>query len=191
MKHTFIFSVIIAAFLCASCQNKKEQAWFDSGEWRQGFKPELANPLNAKLFYEQYHKNPELWKIAFEFLQQDLAAIPAASYDLAGGINANITEYNTKAMKNGSWEAHRRVVDIHYVISGKENIGFKPLVDCALPNEYVAEKDKITFDVQDGTFKIGNQGNFFIFFPETAHCPSMKIDTAEFVKKIVIKIPFN
>jgi YhcH/YjgK/YiaL family protein len=182
-------SFIISVFLLFACNTKKEMEWFNSGEWKNGIRQNLANDPDVKLFYEQYNKRPDLWKAAFEYLKQDLTVIEAGSYDLGDGMKANITEYYTKLPEKAKWEAHRKCIDIQYVISGKEKIGYKLLEDCILENDYNQEKDVQLFEEQEGSYAIGNQDNIFIFFPMDAHRPSLQISEAEYVKKLVIKIP--
>ncbi|MDR1381510.1 MAG: YhcH/YjgK/YiaL family protein [Tannerella sp.] len=179
----------MSMFLFFACGAKKEAEWFDRGEWKNGIRRHLANAPDVRLFYEQYHKRPDLWKAAFEYLKQDLTAVKAGSYDLGDGMRANITEYYTKLPEKARWEVHRKCIDIQYVISGTEKIGYKLLEDCILPGDYSPEKDVQLFDEQEGHYGIGTQENIFIFFPTDAHRPSLRISDAGYVKKLVLKIP--
>ncbi|MDR1115411.1 MAG: YhcH/YjgK/YiaL family protein [Tannerella sp.] len=186
MKELFF---IMSMFLFFACNTKKETEWFNSGEWKNGIHQNLANKPDVKLFYEQYNKRPDLWKAAFKYLKQDLTAVKAGSYDLGDGMRANITEYYTKLPEKAKWEVHRNCIDIQYVISGKEKTGYKLLKDCILAGDYNPKKDVQLFEEQEGNYDVGNQDNIFIFFPKDAHRPSLQISEAEYVKKLVIKIP--
>ena len=84
-------------------------------------------------------------------------------------------------------EAHRKYIDIQYVISGVEEMGWKARSRCQRPHDqYDAEKDIEFFaDVPDNYVTV-LPGQFVVFFPDDAHAPL--IGTGE-VHKIVIKVP--
>ena len=80
---------------------------------------------NAHLYYPL---NPRI-KAAFEYLHQaDLTGISVGRHEVDGAnLYVMVQQYNTKPEEAGVWEAHRRYIDLHYVIQGVEKIGYAPL----------------------------------------------------------------
>jgi YhcH/YjgK/YiaL family protein len=120
-------------------------------------------------------------------LETDLASLPLGRTDLDGKrLYVLVQEFTTKPLEQGKWEAHRRYIDVQYVASGQERMGFANLCTMQL-GEYHPEKD---FQALNGT---GNQvdvfaGAFVIFFPEDAHMPGLCVDQPEPVRKVVLKV---
>ncbi len=65
---------------------------------------------------------------ALEFLTTtDLASLPPGRQDVDGdGVYASVSDYTTKPLSAGRWEAHRRHLDVHCVVCGSELIGVAP-----------------------------------------------------------------
>jgi YhcH/YjgK/YiaL family protein len=102
-----------------------------------------------------------------------------------------VQEYVTKPVEQGLWEAHRKYIDVQYMVNGAERMGVANLRTMQL-GEYVSEKD---FQAMSGT---GNYldvfaGAFTIFFPDDAHMPGLQTNDPESVRKVVlkVKIPTN
>ena len=74
---------------------------------------------------EQYYKLNENFKIGFEFLlNNDLKSLKDGKYQIKGDeVFANIQSLTTKEKSQKKWEAHKKYIDIQYVISGKECMG--------------------------------------------------------------------
>jgi biofilm protein TabA len=86
-------------------------------------------------------------------------------------------------------EAHRRYVDIQFTIEGHEEIGWKPLADCAsVSAAYVAATDIAFFSDRPDSWLSLPAGHFAIFFPGDAHAPLAGRGT---VKKAIVKIALD
>jgi YhcH/YjgK/YiaL family protein len=69
-------------------------------------------------------------------------------------------------------EAHRRYIDIQFTIDGHEEIGWKPLGDCAATSvAYDDAKDVMFFSDRPDSWVSLPAGHFAIFFPDDAHAP--------------------
>lgn len=69
-------------------------------------------------------------------------------------------------------EFHRRHIDIQYVISGEEQIGWMPTGDChQLRQPYDMQRDVGFFDDRPGTWLAMPAGMLAIFYPQDAHAP--------------------
>ena len=85
------------------------------------------------------------------------------------------------------FEAHRKFLDIHYVIEGVECMGYADVATLTPTTEYDDEKD---FQMLEGHVNkiILNKGDFCVVYPEDAHIPQMIGDDGKKVKKAVVKM---
>ncbi len=139
---------------------------------------------NAQLYYSVHTK----FKRAFEYVRQlDIDAIAVGKYEIDGeSIFALVQHYNTKLQEQGSWEAHRRYIDLQYVAQGVEAFGYAN-IHRLQQGEYDTAKDFLPLE-GEGDFVTVSGGSFALVFPQDAHMPSMAIGAPSFVKKIVVKI---
>jgi YhcH/YjgK/YiaL family protein len=120
-------------------------------------------------------------------LETDLASLPLGRTDLDGNrLYILVQEYDTKPLDQSKWEAHRQYIDVQYVASGRERMGFANLGTMQL-GEYKPEKD---FQALSGPANYVDvfAGAFVIFFPEDAHMPGLCVDQPEPVRKVVLKV---
>jgi len=124
----------------------------------------------------------------FAYLQQtDLSAIPVSTVEIDGDrVFAMIQEYNTKPRTQGFWESHRKYIDIQYVVSGVEHMGFANLEQLTNGN-YDADKDLIMHE-GSGSFVLLPAGMFTLLFPNDVHMPQIAVDNPHPVKKVVVKV---
>ncbi|MCX6056472.1 MAG: YhcH/YjgK/YiaL family protein [Chloroflexi bacterium] len=136
---------------------------------------------------DQYLKTNRYFELAFSFLQStDLESLSPGRIDLEGHlVYAMVQEYRTKPFHEGVWEAHRRFIDIQYMVRGVERVGFANLNTMKL-GDYVPERD---FQPMTGKGQnlVLSAGSFMIFFSQDAHMPGLKWVSLKDVKKIVIK----
>lgn len=129
---------------------------------------------------------------ALDYLRQtDLAALPDGRYELDGErLFAIVQRYRPKPLQAARWEAHRRYVDVQYVVSGCERMGVTFLRG-GLPvrQPYDAQKDVIFFDAQ-GDLVTAPAGCCAIFLPHDIHAPGLAPDGGDpeaEVCKVVVK----
>lgn len=139
---------------------------------------------NASLYYGMSEK----FAAAFNYLKNaDLSNINQGKHEIDGSnIYALVQRYMTKPRENGFWEAHRRYIDIQYVVKGVELIGYANL-DNLKAGEYDEEKDFLPLQ-GDGDFIVVQAGTFVIFMPQDAHMPCLTVTTPQAVEKIVLKV---
>jgi biofilm protein TabA len=125
---------------------------------------------------------------AFEYLNStEIATLPPGKVHLDGEILfVIIQEYTTKPEPKGKWEAHRSYIDIQYLITGTEKIGYAPLTRMT-PGEYNPAKDFLPL-TGTGIYLPIHPGDFTIFFPHDAHMPGIALTDPTPVKKAVVKI---
>ncbi len=130
----------------------------------------------------------EQFERAFAFLREtDLAALPVGRIELDGkNLYVLIQEYSSKLPGAGKWEAHKRYIDIQYIVSGQERICFAMLKRLQ-PGAYDPVKDFLPLS-GDGDWVTLSSGDFMVLWPNDGHMPGMAIDASTPVKKAVVKI---
>ena len=128
------------------------------------------------------------FKRAFDYISQiDVNAIPAGRYEIDGeAMYTMVQEYNTKSKDEGKWEAHRRYIDLQYIVRGAENIGYAN-INHLQQGDYNVAKDFLPLD-GDGNFFTLQNGCFVLLLPEDAHMPGLAVESPAPVKKVVVKI---
>jgi YhcH/YjgK/YiaL family protein len=126
---------------------------------------------------------------SFEYIEAtDLKTLPTGKYAIDGdNIFALVSEYKTKSESEGKLEAHRKYLDVQYLISGEELMGYTPLGGQKILDSYKEEND-IVFFTGDKSFTKVSEGMFAIFFPEDVHMPGISTGKISDVKKLVIKV---
>ncbi|HTX89937.1 MAG TPA: YhcH/YjgK/YiaL family protein [Anaerolineales bacterium] len=139
---------------------------------------------NSRL-YE--NSSPRL-REAFEYLQRtDLSALPVGRQEIDGqNMYAMVQEYSPKPPEGGRWEAHRLYIDLQYLVSGKEQIGFAPIGRLA-PGEYDPARDFTPLEGRGDLLTV-SAGEFMLLFPEDAHMPGLAAGAPGPVRKVVVKI---
>jgi YhcH/YjgK/YiaL family protein len=149
---------------------------------QSGFYPHLlsAQGANARL--------AQRLQAGFYFLQTaDLENIAPGRVDIDGNqVFALVQEYDTKPKEQGFWEAHRKYIDIQYVVGGIEHMGYANLAQLDA-GDYDESKDFLPLQ-GTGSFLLLPAGMFTLFMPEDAHMPGMAVDDPQPVKKVVVKV---
>jgi YhcH/YjgK/YiaL family protein len=127
-------------------------------------------------------------KRAFDYIQRtDLPALDTGTFELEGrSLYVIVQEYATKPKEQGRWEAHRRHIDLQYIIRGMERIGYAH-VNHLEEGSYDANKDIVTLS-GEGDFLTLKSGHFMLLMPEDGHMPGIAVRGPAFVKKTVVKI---
>ena len=102
-------------------------------------------------------------------------------------IFANVQSYETKI--TAPFEAHKKYIDIQYMIKGEEKIGVVDYDVCTTVEQYNSQKDIEFLDCSENVnYCTLKEGEFLILYPDDAHQPSLAIDNPDFVKKAVVKV---
>ena len=139
--------------------------------------------------YESLHPQ---FAAAFAFLDRATReGLPIGRYELDGdALFAMVQEYDTNPPESNRFEAHRRYIDIQYVVSGNEAIEVAELAS-TLPDGDFSEARDVGFyrDLPNATRAVLHDGEFGIFFPHDVHKPGLHAALApEKVRKIVVKV---
>jgi YhcH/YjgK/YiaL family protein len=131
--------------------------------------------------------NPD-FAAAFDFLKNpDVATLSAGRCEVLGKrVFAIVGKDEGKGRENARLEAHRKYIDIQYVVSGDEWIGWRDLKTCRESGlGYSAEKEIEFYTAAPESWFQVPAGSFAIFFPEDAHAPLAGVGP---VHKVVMKV---
>ena len=120
----------------------------------------------------------------------DLKSMPLGKHIINEDIYINIEQYSPKPIENCKLEAHKKYIDIQYIIEGEEMLGFVNIENKSLSCEtgYNEEKD-IIFYTGECNYLKAKQNDFLIFDTYDVHKPQIAVDTIKApVKKAVVKI---
>jgi len=172
--------VIISLIFCiTSCSGRKEAKL-------QMERDQII--INKLQHAERYFKIHTAFEKAFEFLRQDgLAELPESRHEIdSERLFCIIDKGPGRSRAEAKLEAHRKYIDIQYIIAGTDEMGWKPTADCKMiDTEYDADKDIMFFKDQPDSWTEVPAGSFVIFFPQDAHAPL--VSSGE-IHKAVLKI---
>ncbi|MBS3946379.1 MAG: YhcH/YjgK/YiaL family protein [Melioribacter sp.] len=140
---------------------------------------------NTELYFQINNR----FRKAFDYLKSnDFNNIEPGKYEIDGeDIYAIVQQYDTKPMSSGKWEAHKKYIDIQFMVSGKEKMGYSHKNKMIVTHEYNSDKDALYLK-GEGNFLVAEAGYFAIFFPTDVHMPCIAINLSTPVKKVVIKV---
>ena len=138
------------------------------------------------LSYRGIHPNLAL---ALEHITEEgLAAIGCDRVELKGrDVYATRFTYETIPVEESFFEAHRKYLDIHIMLSGSERVEIAPPeklteFDRTEANDFYAYRG-------EGDYKLVlSPGDFLVVFPNDAHRIKMQVEGPETVTKAVFKV---
>lgn len=140
--------------------------------------------------------NIETYKGLSEDIYEGLMFLRNASPDLACGVHeinprvkAIVSEYETKVVNENGYEAHRKFIDIQYVLNGTEKNCFLPIEMLTETKSYKEDMDAAFYTalLSSQELSLGN-GYFVIYYPQDGHMPGLSLNKIMRVKKVVIKV---
>lgn len=140
--------------------------------------------------------NIELYRGLSEDIYEGLKFLKEATRDIANGVyqinprvKAIVSEYETKVQNNNGYEAHKRYLDIQYVLKGVEKVSCLPIEKLKETKPYSEEDDAALYAIaEQSQDMIIGEGYFAMFYPQDGHMPSLCVNGPELVKKVVVKV---
>lgn len=123
---------------------------------------------------------------------QDLENIPAGRYqDEQTGWLVQVLDLQTGPQSENYPEAHRKFIDVQYLVSGEEYIGVATeKAELEIHQPYDADRDIVFYrHAPNETLLLMKPGNFAVFFPQDLHRPNCAINQPLPTRKVVVKIP--
>jgi len=132
--------------------------------------------------------SPDIYD-GLKFLQQVSPDLAPGTYQISPRVKAIVSEYETKVKNEVGYEAHRKNIDIQYLLKGEERVACLPVEKLKETKPYSEEKDAAFFtaSIQPIEMTLGD-GFFAIFFPQDGHMPQLSVDEPKMVKKVVVKV---
>ncbi len=140
--------------------------------------------INARR-YSALHPGLEA---ALCFLREtDLGALPAGPQELDGTrLTINVIQAPCRPQEEVKLEAHRKYIDVQYVVAGEERFSWRPTSECVSPEAaFDEEKDFVLFADEPHAWFPLTADMFVVFFPEDAHGPMCG---AGEMHKVVVKV---
>ena len=116
-----------------------------------------------------------------------LTTFESAVYPLSGGNRVMVMSGTTAPAAGGEAEAHRNYLDIQYIVSGQEIMGWAPL-DTLTPTVPFDESKDVGFYAGDYEYIRIGPGQCYVVFPEDAHLSSRHLEQPNEYTKIVVKL---
>ena len=137
---------------------------------------------------------PEHIRKALDFLRaHDFSKMEDGRYPIEGDRSfAMLQRYDTKPVADCRPEAHRKYIDIQYIVKVGECLGWCPVSpDLVTVDPYDEQKDVVFYQklVPDSNLVL-SEGVFAVLFPLDVHrpCAALEGQEASAVTKIVVKI---
>lgn len=114
-------------------------------------------------------------------------AIEPGKHEIDGDkLFVNVVCGETKPLDGFEYEAHKKYLDLQYIIEGSEVMIYAPLDGLKRETEYDEDKDCHMFS-GEGTPITVKAGDFYLVHPFDAHAPGRGYETNSF-KKAIVKI---
>jgi len=134
---------------------------------------------------------PSLRK-ALDFLgRPDIAGLPDGRTEIDGDrVFALVQRYETVAIDVPKFEYHCKYIDVQFIASGQEVIGWAPAASMKVSDEYDPARDICFGLVAPGTWTPVHlqAGQLAVLWPDDAHAPKGAAGSPARVMKIVIKV---
>jgi YhcH/YjgK/YiaL family protein len=124
---------------------------------------------------------------AFEFLSKLTDKTEPGRYEIDGDkLYVNVMDAECHECASAKLEAHKKYIDVQFVISGNETMGWSDVKTCkSVAEPYNVSSDYTLFSDTPDTWFAVPSGVFVVFFPEDAHAPQVGEGK---VKKAVVKV---
>jgi YhcH/YjgK/YiaL family protein len=130
---------------------------------------------------------------ALDFLRQARGAdLPDGRIEIAGdNVFALVQAYKTAPASDPVvFEAHRKYIDVQYMVAGHEVIAWAPVDRLAVTQPYDPASDAWlgALPASDATFVRLAVGELAVLYPTDGHAPRVAAGAPAAVRKIVIKV---
>ncbi len=124
-----------------------------------------------------------------------LTDMPVGKYTIDSEAYFTIQEYMTKNEVNCKFEAHKKYIDVHYMICGSERIKVCSCEKLNLDTSYASDADVSLWVSSDSLLSeleiVLDSNSYVVLFPEHAHMPGLSVNSEMKVKKAVLKVRIN
>ncbi len=148
----------------------------------------IFSSINAR---DEFNEYPEVIQKVIQYLRaHNFENMETGVYEIEGkDIYAQVFDAETEPLKDRKPESHKEYLDVQYLVSGEEKLGFTPLKDSYEIDEYIEDRDLIFYKtVENEGFIHSTPGCISIFFPYDVHRPQVAVHESVTVRKVVVKV---
>ncbi len=130
-------------------------------------------------------------KKAIEFLRlRGIQDLPDGKVEIDGEVFAIVQRYETIKTDAPTFEYHRKYIDVQFIVTGEEVIGWAPAEHMTITQAYDRDKDICFGAAEKGKWTPVHlrAGQLAVFWPEDSHAPKVAAGAPSRVMKIVIKV---
>lgn len=144
----------------------------------------IVDKIEHILLYEPLLKNLRNGMNMIHSLKE----IEVGRYEFDGGFFM-IQKGSTKPITEGTFEAHRKYIDVQILLEGSEELAWSDIRDLKSELAYDSEKDAERLSGSfDHVMRI-SKGMFYAAFPHDGHKPVSHTKEQQTFTKIVMKLP--
>lgn len=146
---------------------------------------------DLKNIEHQAPMTPSLTKAIAFLRRRDIHDLVDGKVEIDGDrVYAIIQRYETIQTDSPKFEFHRKYIDVQFIVSGEETIGWTPAESMTITEAYNADKDICFGKVASGTGTPArlHAGQLAVFWPEDGHAPKLATAAPSPVMKIVVKV---
>ena len=149
------------------------------------------------MIFSSIHSNddfkayPEAIRKVIDYLKaNDFVNMEPGVYELQGkDVYVQVFDAETGPVEEKRPESHENYLDIQYLASGEEKLGFTPNTGEYEVAEHIVERDLIFYkSVANEGFIHAVPGCISIFFPCDIHRPAVAVNEPMTVRKVVAKV---
>ncbi|MBN2396158.1 MAG: YhcH/YjgK/YiaL family protein [Candidatus Atribacteria bacterium] len=131
-------------------------------------------------------------KQAFEYITAtDFSEMTSGRHEINAEMFVLVNDYITKTDIAKVLEAHKKYIDVQYLLKGKELIEYESYDNHLISQAYDEVNDYLLYKPY-GTSKLKfTEGMVAVFFPEDLHMPGIIDGNPCSIKKIVVKVLIN
>lgn len=149
-----------------------------------------ARLVQGELKTWRSHPSLRRLEVAFRFLERpDLKSLAVGRHEINDRAYAMIDKSASLAPEKVEFEAHRKYIDVHYMISGQVTTGFAPIENLKLHTPYDEKSEAAMYFVPASYTKVKlYPGHFAVFLPGGGHMPNCHLDGVHELHKVVVKV---
>ena len=139
--------------------------------------------------YKNYIGYPELYDVlSFLANLKEGELVKPNTVLIPDRIFCNLVKFVSKQEKECKYEAHKKYIDVHMIIEGKESIDVSFCDDMQIKS-FDENRDFMELTGEEkATVNLINKGDFLICYPEDAHRTAIICQQSQTIKKAIFKI---
>lgn len=140
---------------------------------------------------DDFKAYPEVLRKVISYLKEnDFVKMEPGVYELQGkDLYVQVFDAETGPVEEKRPESHEDYLDVQFLASGEEKLGFTPNTGKYEVAEHILERDLIFYkSVENEGFIYAVPGCISIFFPCDIHRPAVAVNDPMTVRKVVVKV---